>query len=66
MGQAEILDLLKSQPDRWFNSTEIMKATGHKPSLPLMRLRKMNFVEFKSINSKSGFPKRFVYKHKQD
>ena len=66
MGQVEILDFLKSHPDRWFSAVEIAMATTGKPVgqfQPLRVLRDSGEVLVQERDGREHRP-RYLYKHK--
>lgn len=65
MGQQEINDFLKKNPDRWFRSVEIAKAIGTETPTTINCLRKMRHykdVIFKLDSSENNLVYLYQYK----
>jgi DNA-binding MarR family transcriptional regulator len=67
MGQFDILDLLKQQPEKWFTVSEIadrLKIEQSSVSLNCKQLRKHEAVNYKVEKRITHRAKQLVYKHK--
>lgn len=70
MSQGRILEVLASNPEKWFTAKEICKITGQSKAItPLRKLRECNDIQYREISVRDlqGHGRmRFEYKHKED
>jgi len=68
MGQSDILQVLKQQPNKWFTTIEISEICKVNNSTIIARmktLREINFVDYKLVKTDVRIKKRHYYKHKK-
>ena len=69
MGQQDVLELCKSQPDRWFTShdfcDELNQSLGV-VNVACRKLRKYGWIQCRKVKPKSKAKVAFEYKHKEE
>jgi predicted transcriptional regulator len=64
MGQQEVYDFLKANPNKWFTSREISERINisiGSTTVCLKKLRKNNEVQYKAIGKKGGKRTQYSY-----
>ena len=65
MGQTEVLEFLKNNPDKWFRIKEIKTgASIASVNICLVKLRKYHLLDFKTAKIGKFGQLHYMYKHK--